>query len=64
MLLAYNRLYLTYALAGFLFVLDQSGICSRDKQKIESLIRKCIPIQQKGYNNITKKRLQTYDDVE
>ena len=34
MLLVYYRLYITYALAGFLFDLDQSNIC-RDIQKIE-----------------------------
>lgn len=61
MLLVYYRLYITYTLAGFLFDLDQSTIC-RDIQKIESLIRKCIPIPQKIYN-ITK-RLRTVDEVE
>jgi hypothetical protein len=49
MLLIYYRLYITYTLAGFLFNLDQSTIC-RDIQKIERLIRKCIPIPQKLYN--------------
>jgi hypothetical protein len=63
MLLVYYRLYITYTLAGFLFDLDQrSNICSRDIQKIESLIRKCLPIPQKIYN-ITK-RLRTIDDIE
>ena len=61
MLLVYYRLYITYTLAGFLFDLDQSSIC-RDIQKIESLIRKCIPIPQKIYK-ITK-RLRTPDEVE
>ncbi len=61
MLLVYHRLYITYALAGFLFDLDQSNIC-RDIQKIESLIRKCLPTTQKIYN-ITK-RLRTPDRVE
>jgi len=61
MLLVYYRLYITYTLAGFLFDLDQSNIC-RDIQKIERLVRKCIPIPQKIYN-ITK-RLQTPDEVE
>jgi hypothetical protein len=43
--------------------LDQrSNICSRDIQKIESLIRKCLPIPQKIYN-ITK-RLRTIDEIE
>ncbi len=49
MLLLYYRLYITYTLAGFLFDLDQSNIC-RDIQKIEGLIRKCLPIPQKTYN--------------
>ena len=50
MLLVYYRLYITYTLAGFLFDLDQSNIC-RDIQKIESLVRECVPIPQKIYNN-------------
>ena len=62
MLLVYYRLYITYTLAGFLFNLDQSNIC-RDIQKIEPLIRNCLPIPQKIYN-ITKKRLRTPDEVE
>jgi len=61
MLLIYYRLYITYTLAGFLFDLDQSNIC-RDIQKIEKLIRNCLPIPQKIYN-ITK-RLKTPDQVE
>ncbi len=61
MLLVYYRLYITYTLAGFLFDLDQSNIC-RDIQKIESLIRQCVPIPQKTYN-ITK-RLKTPEAVE
>ena len=61
MLLVYYRLYITYTLAGFLFDLDQSNVC-RDIQKIESLIRKCVPIPQKTYN-ITK-RLKTPEEVE
>jgi hypothetical protein len=61
MLLVYCRLYITYTLAGFLFDLDQSNVC-RDIQKIEPLIRKCIPIPQKIYN-ITK-RFQTPEEVE
>src|SRR3954465_6664135 len=58
MLLVYYRLYITYTLAGFLFELDQSNICSRDIQKIEPLIRNCLPIPEKLYK-ITKKRLRT-----
>ncbi len=47
---------------GFLFDLDQSNIC-RDIQKIESLIRKCIPIPQKSYN-ITKRLKIPEEEVE
>ena len=61
MLLVYYRLYITYTLAGFLFDLDQSNIC-RDIQKIEGLIRQCVPIPQKTYQ-ITK-RLKTPEAVE
>ena len=61
MLLVYYRLYITYTLTGFLFDLDQSNVC-RDIQKIERLIRKCVPIPQKTYN-ITK-RLKTPEEVE
>jgi len=62
MLLVYYRLYITYTLAGFLFDLDQSTVY-RDIQKIESLVRQCLPIPQKIYK-ITKKRLRTSDEVE
>ena len=61
MLLVYYRLYITYTLSGFLFDLDQSTVC-RDIQKIEKLIRACVPIPQKIYG-ITK-RLKTPDEVE
>ena len=61
MLLVYYRLYITYTLTGFLFDLDQSNIC-RDIQKIEPLVRQCVPIPQKIYN-ITK-RLKTPEEVE
>ena len=61
MLLVYYRLYITYTLAGFLFNLDQSNIC-RDIQKIENLIRKCMPIPQKLYNKT--KRLRTTEEIE
>jgi hypothetical protein len=61
MLLVYYRLYITYTLAGFLFDLDQSNIC-RDIQKIESLIRECVPIPQKIYKKT--KRLRNLEEVE
>ena len=56
MVLVYYRLYITYTLASFLFCLDQSNVC-RDIQKIEWLIRSCLPIPQKLYN--ATKRLKT-----
>ena len=56
MLLVYCRLYITYTLAGFLFDLDQSNVC-RDMQKIEPLVRECVPIPQKMHK--TTKRLRT-----
>jgi len=62
MLLVYYHLYITYTLAGFLFKLDQSNICSRDIQKIEPLVITCLPIPQKIYN-ITK-ILHTVDENE
>ena len=45
----------------FLFGLNQSIVC-RDIQKIEGLIRRCLPIPQKLYK-ITK-RLKTKEEVE
>jgi hypothetical protein len=61
MLLVYYRHYTTYTLAGFLFDLDQSNVC-RDIQKIEQLVRKCLPIPQKTYG--LTKRLKTLQEVE
>ncbi len=61
MVLIYYRLYITYTLTGHLFDQDQSNNC-RDIQKIEGLIRTCLPIPQKIYK-ITK-RLKTLQEVE
>ena len=61
MVLVYYRLYITYTLMEFLFGLDQSNVC-RDIEKIESLIRECLPIPQKLYN--VTKRLKNREDVE
>jgi Helix-turn-helix of DDE superfamily endonuclease/DDE superfamily endonuclease len=61
MVLVYYRLYITYTLMEFLFGLDQSNVC-RDIQKIERLIRRCLPIPQKLYN--VTKRLKTKEEVE
>jgi hypothetical protein len=61
MVLVYYRLYITYTLTEFLFGLDQSNVC-RDIQKIEELIRQCLPIPHKLYK-ITR-RLKTKEEVE
>ena len=61
MVLVYYRLYITYTLTEFLFGLDQSNVC-RDIEKIESLIRECLPIPQKLYK--VTKRLKTKEEVE
>ena len=61
MVLVYYRLYITYTLTEFLFGLDQSNVC-RDIQKIEGLIRCCLPIPQKLYK--VTKRLKTKEEVE
>jgi hypothetical protein len=61
MLLAYYRLYITHTLAGFLFDLDQSNVCG-DIQKIEPLVRECVPIPQKMHR--LSKRLRTPKEVE
>lgn len=61
MVLVYYRLYITYTLIEFLFGLDQSNVC-RDIQKIEGLIRQCLPIPQKLYK--ATRRLKTKEEVE
>ena len=61
LVLVYYRLYITYTLTGFLFDLDQSNVC-RDIEKIERLIRSCLPIPQKLYK--VTKRLKTKEEVE
>ena len=57
----YYRPCITYTLTGFLFGLDQSSVC-RDMQKIEPLVRECVPIPQRMYK-ITK-RLRAPEEVE
>jgi DDE superfamily endonuclease/Helix-turn-helix of DDE superfamily endonuclease len=61
MVLVYYRLYITYTLTEFLFGLNQSNVC-RDIQKIERLIRQCLPIPQKLYK--VTRRLKTKEEVE
>ena len=61
MVLVYYKLYITYTLMEYLFGLNQSNVC-RDIQKIEWLIRCCLPIPQKLYK-ITR-RLKTREEVE
>jgi hypothetical protein len=61
MVLVYYRLYITYTLMEYLFGLDQSNVC-RNNQKIERLIRRCLPIPQKLYK--VTRRLKTREEVE
>lgn len=61
MLLLYYRLYITYTLQQAFYLIQISNVC-RGIQKIESLIRKCVPIPQKTCD-ITK-RLKTPEEVE
>lgn len=60
-MLVYYRLCVTYSLTEFLFDLDQSTVC-RAIEKIESLIRDCLPSPQKLYN--VTMRLKTREQVE
>jgi hypothetical protein len=61
MVMVYYRMYITYTLMEYLFDLDQSNVC-RDIEKIESLIRDCLPLPQKLYD--VAKRLKTKEEVE
>ena len=61
MLLVYYKLYITNALTGFLFDLDQSNV-HRDIRYMEPIVKSCIPLPQKLYN-ITR-RLRNVDEVE
>jgi hypothetical protein len=61
MLLVYYRLYITYALSGFLFDLDQSNIC-RDICMLEPLVKLSIPLPKKLYKRT--RRLRTIDEVD
>jgi hypothetical protein len=63
MLLVYYRLYITYTLSGFLFNLDQKSNVCRDIQKIDSLVRQCLPIPQK-ICPITKRLKTPAEEVE
>ena len=61
LVLVYYRLYITYTLLEYLFNLDQSNVY-RDIEKIEGLIRVCLPIPEKLYN--VTKRLKSIQEVE
>ncbi len=62
MVLIYYRLYITYTLTGYLLNLDQINVYRNIQQKIEGLIRTCLPIPQNLYK-ITK-RLKTPEEIE
>ena len=61
MLLVYYRLYVTFTLAGFLFDIDQSSVC-RDVQKLEPLVKECIPLPKKVYERA--RRARTAEEIE
>ena len=61
MLSVYYKLYITNALTGFLFNLDQSNV-HKDIRYMEPIVSSCIPLPQKLYS-ITK-RLRTVEEVE
>ena len=64
MLLVYYRLYITYALSGFLFDLDQSNVY-RDISIIEPLVKWCVSLPKKLYKRTgRRRRLRTIDEVE
>ena len=52
-LLVYYRLYITYALVGFLFDVDQSTVW-RDIRHLEPLVKECIPIPKKMEDKMRK----------
>jgi len=60
MLLVYYRLYITYALTGYLFSLDQGNVC-RGIKMIEPLVKKCIPLPEKIYRKI--QRIKDLDEL-
>jgi len=64
--MCYYRLYITYALSGFQFDLDQSNVC-RDLCILEPLVMQCVPSPKKLYKRTritTRRRLQTIAEVE
>lgn len=61
MLLVYYKLYITNALTGFLFDLDQSNV-HRDVRYMEPIVKNCIPIPSRMYN--MTRRLRTVEEVE
>jgi hypothetical protein len=61
MLLVYYKLYITNALTGFLFDLDQSNV-HRDIRYMEPIVSSCIPLPLKLYN--VTRRLRTVEEVE
>lgn len=64
MVLVYYRLYITYALCGYLFDLDESNVC-RNIQMLEPLIQRYLPLPEKvcSIDNMHK-RISTIDELE
>jgi len=63
-LLVYYRLYITYALVGFLFDVDQSTVW-RDIRHLEPLVKERIPIPEKmGKIDGIDELLKMFPDLE
>ena len=61
MFLFYYRLYITSALTGVLFDLDQSNVL-KDIRKLEPLVKEVLPIPKKLHDRA--RRLQTLEEIE
>ena len=61
MFLFYYRLYITSALTGVLFDLDQSNVL-KDIRKLEPLVKEVLPIPKKLHDKA--RRLQTLEEIE
>lgn len=61
MFLVYYRLYITSALTGLLFGIDQSNVL-KDIRKLEPLAKEVLPIPKKLHDKV--KQLQTLEEIE
>jgi hypothetical protein len=61
MFMIYYRLYITSALTGVLFGIDQSNVL-KDIRKLEPLVKEVLPIPKKLHDRV--KQLQTLEEIE